>query len=135
MPHTHFCKRKKEKKESPLALWRVSKNQVLRIKYYPTEKCSVVSLQCSVNWNFEGGDFIRNRRLELAFLNTRNKTLASFLSFFFVKMFPDCLLKRGRLQRVWFSFFWVISLISIRLMDILMEIIKKKTTRFVEFDF
>ena len=29
-----------------------------------------------------GGDFIRNRRLELAFLNTRNKPLASFLSFF-----------------------------------------------------
>ena len=30
----------------------------------------------------EGGDFIRNRRLELAFLNTRSKSLASFLSFF-----------------------------------------------------
>jgi hypothetical protein len=35
MPHTHFCKRKKEKKESRLALWRVSKKQVLRVKYYP----------------------------------------------------------------------------------------------------
>jgi hypothetical protein len=82
MPHTHFCKRKKEKKESRLALWRVSKKQVLRIKYYPTEEYSVVSLQWTVNWNVEGGDFIRNRRLELAFLNTRNKPLASFLSFF-----------------------------------------------------
>ena len=29
-----------------------------------------------------GGDFIRNRRLELAFLNTRNKPLVSFFSFF-----------------------------------------------------
>jgi hypothetical protein len=82
MPHTHFCKRKKEKKESRLALWRVSKKQVLRVKYYPTEECLVVSLQYSVNWKDEGGDFIRNRRLELAFLNTRNKPLASFLSFF-----------------------------------------------------
>jgi hypothetical protein len=35
MPHTHFCKRKKEKKESLLALWRVSKKQVLWVKYYP----------------------------------------------------------------------------------------------------
>ena len=43
-----------------------------------------------------GGDFIRNRRLELAFLNTRNKPLASFLSFFFVKMFtPNVLMKWG----------------------------------------
>jgi hypothetical protein len=41
-----------------------------------------VSFQWSVNWNDEGGDFIRNRRLELAFLNTWNKPLASFLSFF-----------------------------------------------------
>jgi hypothetical protein len=82
MPHTHFCKRKKEKKESRLALWRVSKKQVFWIKYYPTEECSVASLQWSLNWNIEGGDFIRNRRLELAFLNTRNKPLASFLSFF-----------------------------------------------------
>ena len=56
----------------------------------------MVSLQWSVNWNGEGGDFIRNRRLELAFLNTRNKPLASFLSFFFVKMFtPDVLMKWG----------------------------------------
>ena len=82
MPHTHFCKRKKKKKESRFALWRVSKKQVLWIKYYPTEECSVVSLQWSVNWNVVGGDFIRNRRLELAFLNIRNKPLASFLSFF-----------------------------------------------------
>jgi hypothetical protein len=74
--------KKKGKKESRLALWRVSKKQVFRIKYYLTEECSVVSLQCSVSWNVEGGDFIRNRRLELAFLNTRNKPLASFLSFF-----------------------------------------------------
>jgi hypothetical protein len=84
--HTHFCKRKKEKKESRFALCRVSKKQVLRIKYYPTEECSVVSLQWSVNWNVEGGDFIRNRRLELAFLNTRNKPLASFLSFFCINV-------------------------------------------------
>ena len=33
-PHTHFCKRKKEKKESGIALWRVSKKQVFWIKYY-----------------------------------------------------------------------------------------------------
>ena len=79
--HT-FLQKKKGKKESLLALWRVSKKQVFWIKYYPTEECSVVSLQWSVNWNVEGGDFIRNRRLELAFLNTRNKPLASFLSFF-----------------------------------------------------
>ena len=43
-----------------------------------------------------GGDFIRNRRLELAFLNTRNKPLASFLSFFFIKMFTtNVLMKWG----------------------------------------
>jgi hypothetical protein len=82
-----------------------------------------------------GGDFIRNRRLELAFLNTRNKPLAFFLSFFFGKMFPDCLMERGRHQRVWFSFFWIIALILFGLMSVLMELIKKKTTRFVEFDF
>jgi hypothetical protein len=36
-PHT-FLQKKKGKKESRLALWRVSKKQVLRIKYYPTEE-------------------------------------------------------------------------------------------------
>ena len=82
-----------------------------------------------------GGDFIRNRRLELAFLNTRNKPLASFLSFFFVKMFTNCLLERGRHQRVWFSFFWIMTSTTLGLMSVLMEFIKKKTTRFVEFDF
>ena len=81
MPHTHFCKRKKEKKESRLALWRVSKKQVFRIKYYPY--ASWIELMSELlNWKCMGGDFIRNRRLELAFLNTRNKSLASFLSFF-----------------------------------------------------
>jgi hypothetical protein len=50
-------------------------------------------------------------------------------------MLPICLLEWGRLQRVWFSFFWVIALITIGLISVLMEIIKKKTTRFVEFDF
>jgi len=33
-PHT-FLQKKKGKKESRLALWRVSKKQVLRVKYYP----------------------------------------------------------------------------------------------------
>ena len=41
-----------------------------------------------------GGDFIRNRRLELAFLNTRSKPLASFLSFFFVIMFTSNVLMK-----------------------------------------
>ena len=50
-------------------------------------------------------------------------------------MFPILLLERGRLQRVWFSFFWVMALISNGMMNVLMEIIKKKNTRFVEFDF
>jgi hypothetical protein len=50
-------------------------------------------------------------------------------------MFPIRLLEWGRLQRVWFSFFWIIALITNGLMDVLMELIKKKTTRFVEFDF
>jgi hypothetical protein len=81
MPHTHFCKRKKEKKESPLALWRVSKKQVLRVKYYPYASVETLS-GCGGIGKCKGGDFIRNRRLELAFLNTRNKPLASFLSFF-----------------------------------------------------
>ena len=40
-------------------------------------------------WKCEGGDFIRNRRLELAFLNAWNKPLVSFFSFF-VKMFFLC---------------------------------------------
>jgi hypothetical protein len=43
MPHTHFCKRKKEKKESRLALWRVSKKQVLRVKYYPYASVETLS--------------------------------------------------------------------------------------------
>ena len=94
MPHTHFCKRKKEKKESRLALWRVSKKQVFRVKYYPN--ASVETLSGCGGFENEGGDFIRNRRLELAFLNTRNKPLASFLSFFFVKMFtPNVLVNWG----------------------------------------
>jgi len=50
---------------------------------------SVFSVQHSSELKNEGGDFIRNRRLELAFLNTRNKPLASFFSFFFVKMFTS----------------------------------------------
>jgi len=41
--HTHFCKRKKEKKESRLALWRVSKKQVLRVKYYPYASVETLS--------------------------------------------------------------------------------------------
>jgi hypothetical protein len=50
MPHTHFCKRKKEKKESPLALWRVSKKQVLRVKYYPYVSVETLS-GCGGNEN------------------------------------------------------------------------------------
>jgi len=46
MPHTHFCKRKKEKKESRLALWRVSKKQVLRVKYYPYTSVETLSGCC-----------------------------------------------------------------------------------------
>jgi hypothetical protein len=41
--HTHFCKRKKEKKESRLALWRVSKKQVLRVKYHPYASLETLS--------------------------------------------------------------------------------------------
>jgi hypothetical protein len=40
-------------------------------------------------------------------------------------MFPIRLLEWGRLQRVWFSF-WFIALITNGLMDVLMEIGKRK---------
>jgi len=46
MPHTHFCKRKKEKKESRFALWRVSKKQFFRIKYYPYAPVETLSGCC-----------------------------------------------------------------------------------------
>ena len=41
-PHT-FLQKKKGKKESRLALWRVSKKQVLRVKYYPYASVETLS--------------------------------------------------------------------------------------------
>ncbi len=41
-PHT-FLQKKKGKKESLLALWRVSKKQVLRVKYYPYSSVETLS--------------------------------------------------------------------------------------------
>jgi hypothetical protein len=41
-PHT-FLQKKKGKKESLLALWRVSKKQVFRVKYYPYASVETLS--------------------------------------------------------------------------------------------
>ena len=84
-----FFKRKKEKKESTLVKWRVSKKQVFFKKYYHPNSsfgsqnlllCRKVVLKTYGWWRF----FKKPAGLELAFLQTRNLPLLSFFYFIFL---------------------------------------------------
>ena len=83
-----FLKRKKEKKESTLVKWRVSKKQVFFKKYYHPNSsfgsqnlllCRKVVLKTYGWWRF----FKKPVGLELAFLQTWNLPLLSFFYFIF----------------------------------------------------
>ena len=92
MPHTHFCKRKKEKKESRLALWRVSKKQVFRVKYYPYASVETLS-GCYGFENVWVEILSGTEGLNLLFWIPGTKLWLLFI-LFFVKMFTSNVLMK-----------------------------------------
>jgi hypothetical protein len=86
----NFFSKEKRKKESRLLIWKVSKKQVFRIKYYPVyisefyRKLDEIATTCRLAMTSEGWRFYpKPEGLELAFLNTWNIFLFSFFSFLF----------------------------------------------------